>query len=129
MCQVPGKLNRKEGNQLKLQSNHQVPIQGQRQLIFQIDSIRDSRVFQRDSTGIITVSPGFGYPNGDPSASPSDNQTKDTSSVTVINPYIGPSETPTKDTSHVPKEFSSANPINMLMEYSSGYIIGDPVSM
>ena len=43
------------------------------------------------------------------------------SPVPIIKPYGGISETPTKNPPHVPKEFQITNPIDMLMEYPSGY--------
>ena len=69
----------------------------------------------------MSVSPGFGDSNGDPSGIICDNPTIYTSPVPIIKPSSGPSETPTRDPSHVSNELSRSKTSNMLMEYPSGY--------
>ena len=96
MCQVKSQLNIKEVDQLKCQRNYQVPSQGPHQLIYQIESSRDPKVFPRDMTSIMLASLGFGESSGDPRVSPSDNLTKNTSPVPIIKPNNGTSETQPK---------------------------------
>ena len=74
VCQVSSQLNSNEGTQLKFQGNFQVPIQETHKLIFQIESSMDSRVFPRDMPSIMSVNPGFGYSNRDPSESTTANK-------------------------------------------------------
>ena len=72
---------------------------------------------------------GFVYSSGYPSGSPSDNPIEDPSTVTIIKASRVPSKTPTKYPYHVPKELPSANAINFLIEYSSGYTTCAPSTM
>ena len=60
--------------------------------------------------------PGFGDSSRYPSVNTIDNPTKNNSPVPINNPPILTSETPTKYPTHVPKEFPSANLINMPIE-------------
>ena len=53
--------------------------------------------------------------SGDPSWSPSNNPTKYSSPVPIIEPDSGPSEIPNKCPSDLPKELRSSNPSNVLM--------------
>ena len=71
---------------------------------------------------IIPISPVFPDSSGYPCGSPSDKLTKDTSTVPIIKPNSVPNKNTTKDTSYAPKEFPIVNPINMLIEYYSGYL-------
>ena len=80
-----------------MSSNLQVSSQGPHQLIFQIESRIDTRVFPIDMTIIMPVSPVFGESSGDPSIIPSDNPTKDPSPLPITKPSSGPSETSSKD--------------------------------
>ena len=92
--------------------------QGPHQFIIKIYSSRYPRRFTRDIPSIMPVSTGFRESNGDTRGSPSDNQTKDPSLVSIINTSNGPSETKTKDPFHVPKTH------NILMAYPSEYPTG-----
>ena len=103
VCQVPSQLNSKEVTHLKCQRNRQVPIQGPHQLICQIESSRDTRLFTIKMSIIIPSSTGFRESNWDPSESFSNNPTKYPSPVPIIKPSSGPSKTPTKYPSHVSK--------------------------
>ena len=122
--QAPIKLNNKERAQLKCQRYFQVPIQGPKQLIYQIESNMATKGFPRDMPSIMSAGTVFGESSGDTSGSTSDKPTTHSSPVKIIKPSSGTSENPTKNTSHVTKELKSANAGNILIEYSSGYPTG-----
>ena len=71
-------------------------------------------------SSIMPVRPELGESSGYPIGNPSDNLTKNTSPVSIINPDSVLSDNPTKDPPHVPNELSSYNPSNMLIVYPSG---------
>ena len=70
------------------------------------------------------TAPGFEDSSGDTSETSSDNPTNYPSPVPTIKPPSVPSQTTIKYPSYVTKEFTSANPRNMLIEYPSGYTTG-----